>query len=333
MSIPVQRVQTTWQETRGPCPVCHHRGWCRISPDGAMIACRRVDSGAIKRLDYADGPAWLHARDRLGARHCLFPLPAGRSHAPRLDDVDLDRVYRSLLACPELRLCREHRAQLRMRGLTDGDLDRDGYCSLPATCRAGVLRRLREQFHDQVLLMTPGVIRRDGPYGPYLTLAGLSGILIPIRSADGRVVGLVIRPDEPADGGKYRWLSSAGDSGPRAVARIHVPDGVELSGRIVIVEGALKANVAHVLSHRAVIGLPGCHVTSEAISVLQARGVEEVLLALDVDALENIHVARAQVEGLRRLKAAGFTGGLVRWDRKLGKGLDDALLTLRRGAI
>jgi hypothetical protein len=276
----------------------------------------------------SDGtPAWIHRLD--GRPRPITPsLPARSTSTARASDQDLDRVYRALLT--ELSLAPGHREQLERRGLVAVRIARAGYRSLPAACRAGLLRRLRERFSDQLLLATPGVIVRDGPHGRYLTLAGAPGLLIPARSAAGRVVGLIVRPDEPGLGGKYRWISSSGRGGPSPGARVHVPAGVGPFRRVVLTEGALKADVAHALSGRPIVGMPGPHVTNEAIATLQALSATEVLLALDSDAATISHVARAQYEGLKRLRAAGFLAGLVKWDPKLGKGIDDALLAERK---
>jgi hypothetical protein len=245
----------------------------------------------------------------------------------------LDRVYRALLATQELRLLRHHREHLFARGLGAEDLDRDGYRSLPPGCRAAIVRRLRERFEDALLLATPGIIVKDGSHGRYATLAGQPGILIPVHAATNKIVGLVVRPDVPGDGGKYRWLSSAHGCGPSPGARVHVPSAVKPSPSVRLVEGTLKANVARALSGEPVIGLPGAHITNEAIGTLRELGAGEALLALDTDTRTNQHIARAQIEGLARLKATGFDYGIVRWDPGLGKGYDDMLLALRRGAV
>jgi hypothetical protein len=323
------RNKTPWREVRGPCPICRHHHWCRVSPGGALVACRRQENGAIKRLDYSDGPAYLHAV--AGNRtYTAPPLPTAQAGAPRAPDACLARLYHALLADHELCLRHNHRKHLHQRGLTAADLQRAGYRSLPGSCRAGVLRRLRERLPDGLLLGVPGVIAKDGPRGRYLTLAGSAGLLIPVRNAAGHLVGLVVRPDDPDDGGKYRWLSSARHGGPSPGARVHVPAGVRAARSVKVVEGTLKSDVVFALSGEAVIGLPGPFVTPEALAALHALGARQALLALDADARTNPTVARAQAEGLAKLNAAGFEGGLIRWERSLGKGLDDALLARRR---
>src|SRR6185369_10021999 len=120
------------------------------------------------------------------------------------------------------------------------------------------------------LATVPGIVVRDCQHGVYLTLAGRPGIVIPVRSAAGHVVGLSVRPDEPGSGGKYLWVSSRSAGGPSPGTRVHVPGGVRPAARVVLTEGALKACVAHALSGRSIIGLPSLWVNDEAIATLRA---------------------------------------------------------------
>jgi Domain of unknown function (DUF3854) len=305
------------------CPVCGHRGWCLMSADRTRVICPRVESN--RRIGEA---GWLHFVGEPIAGRRLEISPA-RPAVPRGADADLDRAYRAVLLC--LGLSVRHREHLKARGLTDADVTRASYRSLPAGCRASVLRSVRDRIDDKLLLTVPGVITKDGPHGRYMTLGGKPGLLVPVRTVGGLIVGLIVRPDEQGDGGKYRWLSSA-PAGPSPGARVHVPAGTEHRDRVVLVEGTLKADVASALAPgRSIIGLSGCSLTREALTVLHALDAKETLLALDADASSNVHVARAQVEGLKLLHAAGFREGLIRWNRALGKGLDDLLLTLRNG--
>jgi hypothetical protein len=307
------------------CPVCRHRGgWCLLSPDRTIAICPRVASS--HRIGEA---GWLHRLDsRPAAIPRPVPTPPTTAKVQPPADADLDRVYRAILA--RLSLAGQHCRDLQRRGLTDTDVGRAAYRSLPAACRAPIARQLRDVFGDELLLRVPGLVIRDGKHGPYMTIAGMAGLLIPIRSIAGHIVGLVVRPDDPGGGGKYRWLSSA-LAGPSARWRVHVPVWAEPRRRVVIVEGSLKADVASALAPgRTIIGLPGCRVTDEAIAVIQALGAEEALLALDADASANHHVARGQLDGLHRLRDAGYVEQLIEWDPDLGKGLDDVLLTMRR---
>src|SRR5262249_23213505 len=160
------------------------------------------------------------------------------------------------------------------------DLDRAGYRSLPPACRAGVCRELRDLFPDALLLSVPGIVRREGPHGAYLTISGRAGLLIPARDVMGQIVGLVVRPDDPGDGAKSSWLSSRWAGGPPPNTRVHVPVGVRPGGRVIVTEGALKSDVAFALAgrQRTILGLPGPHISNEALDVLRRLEPTEVLL-------------------------------------------------------
>jgi hypothetical protein len=202
---------------------------------------------------------------------------------------------------------------------------------LPARCRAGILHRLRERFADELLLKVPGVMNDER--GRYLTLSGRAGLLAPVRSVEGYIVGLIVRPDVQEPGKKYTCVSSASHGGPSPGSRVHVPAGVGPAPLVKLVEGTLKANVVFALCGEPVIGMPGPHVTVETIATLRTLGTREALLCLDADVRTNPNFARAQVQALAALKAAGFKYGIVRWEPELGKGLDDALLTMKRRAV
>jgi hypothetical protein len=46
------------------CPVCGHKDWCLMSPDGSAVICGRIEQGAVRRCGQA---GWLHRiADQLG---------------------------------------------------------------------------------------------------------------------------------------------------------------------------------------------------------------------------------------------------------------------------
>lgn len=323
-----------WTEaSHDPCPICQRHGWCRVSPDGSVIACRRVEVGAYRVLEYGDGgQAYLHKADGSAPRPSV--VLDTRPSVERAADADLDRVYRAILA--RLTLSRTHADQLQARGLTQADISREGYRSMPLRGRSALCRNLREIFADHLLLTVPGIVTLQGDNGDYLSLTGRPGLLIPVRDAGGLVVGLLVRPDDPGSGGgKYCWLSSRSAGGAGPGARTHVPLGATTArpgapGRWVVVEGGLKADVAFALSGRPVVAMPGCVVTAETVRVLQGLGCRQPLLAMDADVAVNPSVAAAQRDGLARLRGVwGDQAGILEWPAEMGKGLDDALLASR----
>lgn len=43
-----------------PCPICHHKSWCTVSGDGAVVKCMRVAEGAYKHRTDNSGVAHFH---------------------------------------------------------------------------------------------------------------------------------------------------------------------------------------------------------------------------------------------------------------------------------
>src|SRR5262249_50780600 len=141
---------------------------------------------------------------------------------------------------------------------------------------------------------------------PFWSIAGRTGLLIPVRDADGRIVGLILRPDESDGSGKYNWLSSkrhggAGQSPPP----IHVPLFTGDRSRVRVTEGALKADITTALSGVLTVGLPGLS-SRLLVKLLQRLGVKVVVLGFDADAIKNHGVARALVKHVARLRQRGF---------------------------
>ncbi len=305
-----------------PCPVCKHPDWCALSTDGALVACRRVEVGAWRtKTDRAGVHVYLHRLDGTAATPAVAP-PAPVGPAPDRADADtLHAVYSALLAA--LPLAERHREALRRRGLTDAEIDRRGYGSLPVQGRARLAGMLHERWPDAVLCV-PGVVTREREGRHYLTLAGSAGLLVPVRDTAGRVLALLVRRDGDGGGPRYTYLSSARHGGPSSGAPVHVPLGVTASCQICrLTEGALKADVAAALSGLPTVGAAGL-AWRPALHVVQALGACTVRLALDADAIDKAAVARTLDACAAAAAAAGLAVELERWPAS-HKGIDDAL--------
>src|SRR5262249_22955253 len=139
------------------------------------------------------------------------PPPPGPA-AARADPDTLHEVYSALLG--RLTLGEAHREALRRRGLGDDAIDPAGYRTLPGRGRPRVVAALRGRFGDG-LLRVPGFVVKEGRSGPYLTLRGPAGLVVPCRDLAGRVVALKVRRDEAGEGGpRYVYVSSARHGGP-----------------------------------------------------------------------------------------------------------------------
>jgi hypothetical protein len=230
-------------------------------------------------------------------------------------------VYSALLA--GLVLSGRHREALRQRGLTDAEIDRRSYRSLPGLGRPRMVSALREQFGDAIFGV-PGIVARQKYNRSYPTVAGAAGLLVPVRDVAERIVALLVRRD--TDGpSKYVWLTSSRDGGPGPGAPVHTSLGVEGPAEVVrITEGPLKADIAAALTGLPTIGLPGATIWQPALAVLREMGTMTVRLALDNDAESKPGVGRALAGLADKAAAEGFAVELERWQPEY-KGIDDAL--------
>jgi hypothetical protein len=252
----------------------------------------RVPEGAFKTKSDKNGAEYdLHRLDGAVPPPSAPPPPVGP--APDRADADaLHRVYSALLT--RLQLSEVHREALRRRGLGDDEIDRRGYRTLPVRGRAALARALRQEFGDS-LLSVPGFVVKQGMGAkPYVTLAGAAGTLGPVRDLAGRAVALLARRDDASDGrGKSQYLSSTAADDPGPGAPVHVPLGVAGPAEVVrVTEGALKSDLAHVLSGVPTIGLPGVSTWRPALPMLRELGARTVRLAFDMDAQDKPTVAR-----------------------------------------
>jgi hypothetical protein len=321
-----------WQEVTADkaCEVCGKGDWCRRSPDGTKIACRREARGAVKVKRYKDGSeAYLHdlqpgrPRDDNG-RPKRQRQASGLTPTPSGDGQDTvtkrDAGYRRLLAL--LPLSPDDRDNLRQRGLTDADVDAGGYRTLPASGRGAVVKKLAVEL-GQDFAAVPGFVM--GERGP--RIAAPSGLVVPVRDVAARVVALKLRPDTPKpDAGKYLYLSSAKYGGPGPGSPAHVPAGVCGPVDVArITEGELKADVATRLSGVPTLSFPGVSSWRVVLPVLQALGVKTVRVSFDADAAAKKEVARPLRECVKELQTLGYAVELERWPADAGKGIDDVL--------
>ncbi len=305
---------------RDPCPVCGHNDWCRWFPDG-FCECMRLEGDRSTR-----NGGWLHwvgDGDAPGGdwRDRLTRIPQAPPR-PTVDPVARDRYFRALLArCP---LSATHRAYLRdVRQFTDEQIARHGYGTLPTDSRA-IAAGLVDDLGATV--QGPGFYRHNGTPSMY----GYPGILLPMVSVDGRIVGMQILPDDQGarSQGKYRHLSSGDkDDGTPSGAPLHVarPASGGDDEEPIITEGIFKADTIADRTGRVVIAMPGVTIQSQIVTILHALNATGAAVALDNDTITNPVVARAETALIERVAAAGLQPSRVMWPSAF-KGLDDALL-------
>lgn len=347
-------ITAAWTEvTRSNhCPICGKPDWCSISTDGAWAVCRRVDTGdGLHRVDKGGGDYWLYRiggniNDNITDNGTPKNIATDYSQTsqPVLAPADpdtLDKVYRALLK--ELTLSAVHRENLRKRGLNDEEINLREYRTLIGPGRSRLAKTMVSKFGDDVCKKVPGLFIKQGERSPYWTLAGSTGIIIPLRDVRGRVVALKVRADKPGRGPKYSYITSSGrmgavQDGPSPMPIVHLPVGSCSSHndcndfdngsaviKVRLTEGELKADIATVLSGHLTISIPGVSIWRPAVPVLKKLAPKKILLAFDADAQDNYNVARALQNTAVALQTEGFDVELETWPREWGKGIDDVL--------
>lgn len=325
---------------RERCPVCGGDSWCQLARDGLTVLCKRVESGRA-RVNRAGVEFHVHhmgdgPRDRARIeRPEALPLAVDRA-----SPEDCDRAYRAVLAA--LPLDASDREGLARRGLSPEDIARGGYRSLAVEGRARLARAVVDAVGEELARRVPGIVRREGDRGAWLSFAGSPGVLVPCRDMGGRIAALKVRrrDDDPREGARYLYVTSAKAGGASAPSVLHVPElAREIldnapggAARLVVTEGELKADVASALSGDPVCSIPGVGSWRLALDAAARWRPRAVCVALDMDAVRNPAVARAADALVNALRAAGHTAALWRWDRRF-KGLDDYLVARRRGEV
>src|SRR5205085_7209433 len=233
------------------------------------------------------------------------------------------------LVCDVLTLRPKHRMKLLARGLSDADIKRLRYVSVPDTraeCQraADALSDYLEAFGGGV----PGFYRERGRWQMSWRPPG---VFIPARDERGFIQALAQRVDEPRDGGKYIWLSSADrDGGASSRAPVHFANRPAMwsADELVVTEGTLKADVIAALSGLPVIGVAGVNNTRGLAARLRLNlpRLRRVVVAFDRDVLTKPQVAEALDRLVAQLEAERFRVRVRTWPGH-AKGFDDYLLS------
>lgn len=236
---------------------------------------------------------------------------------PILDVDARHATYSALLS--KLTLSADHKENLRNRGLTEDDIARLGYKTVPVVGMSVIASQL--QSEGLYLAGVPGFYRTET--GSWTFVHEKRGILIPVRDRYGRIQGLQIRRDNVTRR-KFRWVSSA-----EKMDGCHAEGWTHLAGpakpRIILTEGPMKADVIHALTGLTVLAVPGVNALTQleaALTDLRNEGLVEIKTAFDMDFSTNHHVQNGYNSLLALLGNMGFQFGTYLWDPRY-KGLDD----------
>jgi hypothetical protein len=188
--------------------------------------------------------------------------------------------------------------------------------------QAELMEALEREFGRDVLMTVPGIVAR----GRLAICAAGPGLLIPVGPAAGdHISSMQIRLDTPADGGRYRLLSS-GDKGAKATPEPYTVAPATRSASVaVLTEGWAKALAAADRYGALAIGVPGVSQWGLAMPILRDAGVSKILVAWDADHQAKEQVFKPLASAVAALRAEGYEVSLLLWP-EAHKGIDDAIL-------
>lgn len=315
MSLSLSDNRSAWAEVtrQVPCKVCGRGDYCRASTDGAFLCRRGPFNGSTEKTDRNGSTFWV------GFPGGVTPAPAfeqeaGPTPAPA---AQLDRAYRELLS--HLTLSPDHRRQMVARGFTDHQAEELGVKSLEMAGRQ-VAQRLAELF--PFWLSVPGLYLSEKGRP---VVGGWSGLLIPCRDLQGRIIALRIRADS-SEAPRYSWLSSERHGGPGPGSPLSWWPGNGGSDAIRVCEGELKSAFAALTTGVSTVCAPGVGLFggSQVMDWILDLGAARVILCPDADFRTNPHVSRAVGTAVTRLLTIPYPITLETWDPR-SKGIDDAL--------
>lgn len=339
---------THFNGDEGPCPKCGGVDrWQMFDIEAGACRCRQcgvTTSDGFGTIQWLAGRTAAEFRDTVRqvaetvgyvpssngfiasvAKTKSKPPATKRKPAVLNDEIaDLrDEIYTS--AAEFFGLSVTDRAALKSRGMTDEEIDRGGYWSLPKRAdRVLPMMKFRSRFlgrKSEIAANVPGIFP-----GGKLVIVGDASLMLPLRDLKGRVVGL--RDHNPKRDPKYKWLSSKFAGGPSPGSPCHCPviiNGQDLS-TIRVTEGELKSDIATAKTGVYTIAIPGVESWASCIPVLEHHRPKEIRIALDSDAATNKAVGRAVGKLWEHFTAAEWspTVCVEIWDN--GKGVDDAIV-------
>ena len=204
---------------------------------------------------------------------------------PASDEVK-NKTYTTFFSM--LVLSNTHKEKLLSRGLTEEQIEKNGYKSTPVFGFKKITKKLIES--GCTVEGVPGFYQtEDGEWTIYFNPKS-SGFIIPVRNIDGLIVGAQIRLDHPYKDRKYIWLSSVNfHMGTTSGSPIHL-SGEPGAKTIFVTEGPLKGDISYALTGRTFLSVPGANQYANLEPVLKSMkelGTEFVYEAYDMDKLLN----------------------------------------------
>lgn len=256
-----------------------------------------------------------------------------------------------------LTLSEDHKRELEKRGLSSDVIAKNGYRTLPGEMLEEYSFSLLQD--GKYLDGVPGFYRNEK--GNWTMVHLKRGIMIPVRNHQGLIQGYQVRKDNALlktffkkdltgsfvlddnknriieRENKFNWLSSKNAAyGCGTPGLVHYATDFK-SGKsvtrktIFLTEGPLKGDIAHYISGKPFICVPGVSLQlalAEELSRLKLDyGVENVVVCYDMDYLTNENVREAVEKCYDLIYKSGLNPYRAIWNEKF-KGIDDYLVSL-----
>ena len=262
------------------CPLCDdHKGKMNLNFQKNVFRCNRCgESGGMLNLyakaygvdlqtarkeiiEATGGSAFK--REQIHRREIESTRPQ-ITNAEMAEDAVKHKTYTRLFEMLILADC--HKDSLLKRGFTEEQIEANGYKSTPVYGYKKLTKRLIEE--GCTVEGVPGFYRdKDGEWTIYFNRKA-SGFMIPVKNPDGLITGVQIRLDHPYDGRKYIWLSSVNfEGGTTSGSPVHFV-GKPGDKTVFVTEGPLKGDLAHALSGRTFLCVPGVNQSANLMPVL-----------------------------------------------------------------
>lgn len=224
---------------------------------------------------------------------CVAPKPVPKAYKAKpvvkKAPADVaDKVLRAFLGL--LELSEDHRNDLLRRGLTDEEIDRIGFKSVPVSGMYSIAENLKA---SEVPLIGVPPCGKDKNGNVLIHLPKgedgkpFDGYYIPYRDIDGYITQLQIRRMAPSKQGKYLWASSVSLQEGTQASNIAYWGNFDKKNDVVFVtEGGLKAEIAGTLNKRHnVIAIPGvsCYTQFREICAWCKKNGKKMIDAFDMD--------------------------------------------------
>lgn len=235
------------------------------------------------------------------------------------------KTYAALLDM--LSLTKVHRDNLQKRGLSDTEINRLGYKSVPQTGH----RRLAAELLKQgcVLEGVPGFFLDQNDQ--WRLNVYYTGIMMPCRNFNGLIQGIQVRKDF-VDSDKCYWVTGSEKKGGTSLeTQVHFTSERPAVDTALLTEGTMKADITAYLSGDFMIAIPGTShfpAIRRAIPILKKVGIRKILMCFDMDLYINSSVMQNLETVTNLFVEAGFEVSMREWDRNK-KGIDDYWLSCR----